>query len=72
MTNERADTSNRPTEAGRETEGDDCPTLRYEVVESSTGPDRCTVYESGTSGVELMSTWISLDASSLVDLDGAR
>lgn len=54
------------------TEEDSHPTLRYKVVEYPTGPDRCTVYEPGASGVELMSTWISLNASSLIDLDRAR
>jgi hypothetical protein len=48
------------------------PTLRHRLVEYPTGPDRCTIYPTDTSGVSRMSTWISIDARYLVDLESVR
>ena len=42
--------------------------LRATVVEYEDGPDECTIYPNGVSGVERMTTWISAKEGSYVDL----
>ncbi|MBV0924670.1 hypothetical protein KTS45_10720 [Halomicroarcula limicola] len=46
--------------------------LSMTVVQYSDGPDRCTVYPPGLSGVARMSTWLSADRSVFVELDAMR
>ncbi|WP_245180724.1 DUF7511 domain-containing protein [Haloarcula amylovorans] len=46
--------------------------LSMTVVQYTDGPDRCTVYPPGLSGVARMSTWLSADRSAFVDLDGMQ
>lgn len=48
------------------------PTLHCEIVEHPSGVDRCTLYPPGTSGVSRMSTWLSVDADCLVELEERR
>ena len=42
--------------------------LRATIVEYENAPDECTIYPSGVSGVERMTTWISAEEGSYVDL----
>lgn len=42
--------------------------LRLAVVRYDEGPDRCTLYPPGLTGIERMETWISADMSAVVDL----
>ncbi|WP_436927155.1 DUF7511 domain-containing protein [Halosimplex amylolyticum] len=44
----------------------DAPRLELALVTYADRPDRCTVYPSGATGVERMSTWVSVDRSLLV------
>jgi len=46
--------------------------LSMTVVRYSDGPDRCTVYPPGLSGVARMSTWLSADRSLFVDVASIR
>lgn len=46
--------------------------LRSVVVNYEDRPDRRTVYPSGLSSVERMSTWLTADATAFVDLGDAR
>jgi hypothetical protein len=48
------------------------PKLVSRTVQRPNRPDRTTVYPAETSGVPRMSTWLSVDACCLVDLDGVR
>lgn len=50
----------------------DSPTLRHKTACQSDGTTRCTVYPEGTSGVERMSIWLSVDDSITVSLDRIR
>jgi hypothetical protein len=58
--------------AGASTGPVESPELCLAVVAYSDGPDRCTVHPPGLSGVERMSTWISLDRDDLVDVAAYR
>ena len=52
---------------------DDCDVeLSMTVVRYSDGPDRCTVYPPGLSGVSRMSTWLSADRSLFVNVASMR
>lgn len=42
--------------------------LRATVVEYEDAPDECTIFPRGVSGVERMTTWISAEEGSYVDL----
>ena len=46
--------------------------LSMTVVQYSDGPDRCTIYPPGLSGVARMSTWLSADRSLFVDIDSIQ
>jgi hypothetical protein len=48
------------------------PTLASRTVRRPDGPDRTTVYPADASGVPRMSTWISVDANCVVDLEALR
>jgi hypothetical protein len=43
--------------------------LRATVVEYENAPDECTIYPSGVTGMEQMTTWISAEEDSFVDLE---
>jgi hypothetical protein len=53
------------------TEHDDLELVSV-VVQYDDGPDRCTIYHPDSTGLDRMSTWISADLSSFVDLSEAR
>jgi hypothetical protein len=57
----------RPTEPDRFTSK-----LRLRMVENAAGPDRATVHPPGLTGIERMETWLSVDASAVVDLSAWR
>lgn len=42
--------------------------LAHRVVEYPTGPDRCTVYPPGLSNHARMTTWMTVNADTFVDL----
>jgi len=42
------------------------------VVEYDERPDQCTIYHPDSSGIERMSSWISADTASFIDLYSAR
>jgi len=46
--------------------------LHAVVVENDGGPDECTLYPRGSSGLDRMSRWITVDADAVVDLDAVR
>lgn len=46
--------------------------LRHRTVSQPNGPDRWTVFPPGMEGVPRMSTWLTVDASCVVDLENAR
>ncbi|QIO23625.1 hypothetical protein [Haloarcula sp. JP-L23] len=52
--------------------GDPDVELSLTVVQYSDGPDRCTIYPPGLSGVPRMSTWLTADRSAFVALDEMR
>lgn len=43
--------------------------LRATVVEYENAPDECTIYPRGVSGMEQMTTWMSAEEDSFVDLE---
>lgn len=43
--------------------------LRSTVVEYEDAPDECTIFPQHVSGMERMTTWISAEEGSYVDLD---
>ena len=43
--------------------------LRATVVEYEDAPNECTIYPSGVSGMERMTTWISAKEGAYVDLE---
>jgi hypothetical protein len=50
----------------------DPPTLELALVQYADRPDRCTVHPADATGVERMSTWISVDRSLVVDAASMR
>lgn len=48
------------------------PRLACRTVRRPDGPDRWTVYPADATGVPRMSTWLSVDASCVVDLESVR
>jgi hypothetical protein len=46
--------------------------LRATVVEYEDAPDECTIFPRRVSGIERMTTWISAEESSYVDLESIR
>jgi hypothetical protein len=48
------------------------PNLVSRTVQRPNAPDRTTVYPTETTGVPRMSTWMSVDACCLVNLDAFR
>ena len=42
--------------------------LRATIVEYEDAPDECTIFPRDASGVERMTTWISAEEGSYVDL----
>lgn len=42
------------------------------IVEHDEEPDKCTVYDPETTGVDRMSSWLTVDTDSLVDLYHVR
>lgn len=55
-------------------EGESHPTVQLHavVVQYDERPDRCTVYDRETTGIERTTTWITADASAFVALDEMR
>jgi hypothetical protein len=66
------DRGDRKRRVRRRTEAASPPTLHCEIVEHPSGTDRCTLYPPGTSGVSRMSTWLSVDADCLLELEERR
>ncbi|MFC7139061.1 hypothetical protein ACFQMA_04310 [Halosimplex aquaticum] len=52
--------------------GSDSPQLELALVRYTDRPDRCTIHPPDATGVERMSTWISVDRSLVVDVDSMR
>lgn len=52
--------------------GDPSPKLHHRTVDRPDGPDRCTVFPAGATGVPRMSTWLTVNADCLVDLETVR
>ncbi|WP_135364005.1 DUF7511 domain-containing protein [Halosimplex halophilum] len=50
----------------------DPPALELALVRYADRPDRCTVHPPDATGVERMSTWISVDRSLVVDAASMR
>jgi len=48
------------------------PALRLAVVRRDDAPDRATVHPAGTTGIERMETWLSVDLSAVTDLSAWR
>lgn len=48
------------------------PELVSVVVEHDDRPDQCTIYNPDTSGVDRMSSWITAERETLVDLYSVR
>ena len=46
--------------------------LSLTVVRYADGPDRCTIYPPEATGDARMSTWLSADYGSFVDLDAMQ
>lgn len=46
--------------------------LHAVTVEHDGGPDECTIYPRGSSGLDRMSRWITVEADAVVDLDAIR
>lgn len=42
------------------------------VVEYDERPDKCTIYHPDSTGIERMSSWITADTDSFVDLYAVR
>lgn len=57
--------TNAPTDDGR-------PRLKHRTLSRSDAPNRCTVFPAEASGVPRMSTWLTVDAGCLVDLERMR
>ena len=50
----------------------DPPTLDLALVRYADRPDRCTIHPPDLTGVERMSTWISVDRTLVVDAETMR
>lgn len=50
----------------------DDPDLVSVVVEYDDRPDQCTVYDPETTGLDRMSSWITVDRDAVMDLYHAR
>jgi len=50
----------------------DPPTLELALVKYADRPDRCTIHPPDATGIERMSTWISVDRSLVVDAASMR
>lgn len=68
-----------PVDADRDGDGsagenatDEGRELAAQVVVSGDGPAECTIYPADTSGIELMTTWITAEEGSFVGLDDVR
>ncbi|WP_123533329.1 DUF7511 domain-containing protein [Halosimplex salinum] len=48
------------------------PVLELALVRYDDRPDRCTIHPADATGVERMSTWISVDRSLVVDGESMR
>jgi len=48
------------------------PRLELALVRYDDRPDRCTIHPPETTGVERMSTWLSVDRSLVVDVASMR
>jgi hypothetical protein len=46
--------------------------LQLTVVHYSDEPDRCTMFPTGTDGIDRMSTWLSANRSAFEPLDSIR
>ena len=46
--------------------------LHAVTVENDGGPDEWTLYPRGSSGLDRMSRWITVEADAVVDLDAVR
>lgn len=59
-------------EEGGEIRGPERPRLACRTVRRTDGADRWTIYPAAATGVPRMSTWLSVDASCVVDLEAFR
>lgn len=50
----------------------DAPRLELALVRYADRPDRCTIHPPDATGVERMSTWISVDRSLVLDVGSMR
>ncbi|MEF8806896.1 DUF7511 domain-containing protein [Natronomonas sp.] len=57
---------------GHERRYDEPPRLECRTVRRADEPDRLTVYPADATGIPRMSTWLSVDASCVVDLESVR
>ncbi|WP_135821500.1 DUF7511 domain-containing protein [Halostella litorea] len=46
--------------------------LHAVTVENDGRPDECTLYPRGSTGIDRMSRWITVEADAVVDLDAVR
>ncbi|WP_436910173.1 DUF7511 domain-containing protein [Halosimplex marinum] len=60
--------STGPDQPGRT----DPPALELALVRYADRPDRCTIHPPDATGVERMSTWISVDRTLVVDAASMR
>ncbi|WP_415381249.1 hypothetical protein [Halosimplex sp. TS25] len=73
----RSDDDPLPESPASPTDGErsnrpDAPRLELALVRYADRPDRCTIHPPDATGVDRMSTWISVDRSLVVDADSMR
>ncbi|MFQ3318531.1 MAG: hypothetical protein ACI8UR_001910 [Natronomonas sp.] len=75
MTPDGTRSADRDTDSGGtadRTGPDGRPRLEHRVVHRPAGPNRCTVFPPGMTGVPRMSTWLSVNADCVVALEEVR